>query len=112
MATVSNIQDRLRRSTGVVTKTATATLTTAELLEGFIVAGDDTTPVVLTIPDGVAKLERKLVYIMNNGAQDLTVVYADGFGGGADTYTLLQGDMTVLVWDGTTWYGCNSTTAA
>jgi hypothetical protein len=109
---VNNIQSKLQRSTGIVRKTATATLTTAELYEGFIVAGDDSTAVVLTLPNGDAKLERKWVCIGNNGAQTLSVVFAGGFGGGEGTITLLQGDSCIIWWTGSTWLHINGTTAA
>ncbi|NLX97610.1 MAG: hypothetical protein GXY83_15690 [Rhodopirellula sp.] len=109
---MNNIQSKLQRSTGIVTKTETATLTTAELYEGFIVAGHDSTAVVLTIPDGDAKLERKWVCIGNDGEQNASVVYADGFGGGEGTITLLQGDSCIIWWTGSTWLHINSTTAA
>src|SRR5690554_491098 len=102
MATAANIKFRLQQATDRVFKDATATLTIHELKKGYVIAAHATTPVALTIPDGDISIDKLPIMIANHGAQNATVVCADGFGGGggtADTVTLATGQFALITWD-------------
>lgn len=97
----------------VVAKTATATLTAAEVLYGLVTGNHATVAIALTLPtDAVAGAE---VIITQIGAAAVTVICAAGFGGGGatvDTFTLSLGQSCLCYYDGTLWHGINFTASA
>jgi hypothetical protein len=104
----------LKRST--LSKTATATLTDAEVNQcPLINANHATVAIALTVPAAATTNAGANILVGMGGAAAVTVICAAGFGGGGgskDTVTLAQGDMCLVASDGTNWYVTNVTTAA
>ena len=86
-------------ATGMLTKTATCTLTSRELLEyPVIMAEHASTQINLTLPNDES-IKGCVNHIVAVGAAVVTVVSADGFGGagdGSDTATLAQGEFVTV----------------
>ena len=106
---------RNRRQQGAaatLTKTASATLTAAEVIGYDIIsAGHASSPVDLDLPAANAGLAGVVILIGNNGAQTLTV--GGNFGAGSELDVTLPLGAGCLVWcDGTNWYALNATVAA
>ena len=96
-------------------KTASATLTKAELDNGFIVGNHASVTVALTLPAASTLYKGCRSYIANKGAATTTVAVSAGYGGagsGTDTVTLAQGNMCVVACDGSAWYVVHHTTGA
>jgi len=116
------LQDRIDRldtdgrvQRTVTAKTATATLTAAEVSYGLISATDASTAIVLTLPAASATLAQSDVIIGMGGAAGVKVKCTAGFGGGGGSYdhaTLALGMALQCVCDGTNWYVVNVTVCA
>ena len=103
-----NWNHQRKNSIKYTVKTASATLTKAELDHGFIVGNHGTVAIALALPSATSLYKGVECRIANKGAANVTVVVATtGFGGGAggaDTVTLTQGDMAIISSDGAYWY--------
>ena len=109
---LSEIQGMIRSA--ALTKTATATLTDAEVMENFVIYGNHASSgIVLTLPIATEANKGALCLIVNQGVAavtieaDATVAAALGFGGvgsGGDIVTLSQGLGAMVMSNGTYWY--------
>jgi len=111
MASIINLHHQMVKARRFTAKTATATLVKNEVRYGFVSATSGSS-VALTMPDVDGTMKGYDCLIAAGGAGAVTVVDSDGFGGGADTFTLAQGDMVHMFCDGVYWYGTNVTTSA
>ncbi len=106
-------EGRPRRT--ITAKTATATLTAAEVYYGLVTGTHSSSAIALTLPAASTDLTGSDVLIAQGGAAAVTVVVTAGFGGGGaggDTATLAQGLMCRCYCDGTNWYVMNVTDVA
>jgi hypothetical protein len=95
-------------ATSRLAKTATASLTNAEVRNYAYIDGNHASvAIALTVPAASAANKGAIVTVVNKGAAAVTVVCAAGFGGGGagtDTVTLSQGKCATVHSDGAYWY--------
>lgn len=105
--------DRLQRMTEdgwvqreSVSKTATATLTVAEVENTIITATHASADIALTLPTSGVTTGATCIVCCGGGA-DVTITATGGFGDvgtGGDVAKLTQGEAACLVFDGSEWY--------
>ena len=93
--------------------TVTATLTIKQVLEHKIITANSASAVALTLPTAAASMAGVVIYIAARGAGALTVIATGGYAAktSTTTATFAQGDMGVVMCDGTNWYQCSTITA-
>ena len=98
---------QIQRTIPVFPKTASATLTDDELKGAYIKCSIASGVLTITIPAAASKHKGRHAEICNNGAGQVNVNVAAGFGGGGtdrDARILNRGEFVTILCDGTSWY--------